>query len=68
MTAPCRGCQDRTTAPNCHMICERYLAYREQRERMCAERMREKEIQYARGDSVWKASRAALKRKKSEGR
>lgn len=25
--APCRGCSDRTIEPNCHMTCERYLAF-----------------------------------------
>lgn len=28
MTAPCKGCQNRTVEPNCHMGCEKYLAFR----------------------------------------
>lgn len=25
---PCKGCRDRVVEPNCHMTCEKYLAYR----------------------------------------
>ena len=38
MTAPCRGCPERTVEPNCHTDCPRYQAYRESRERIRAER------------------------------
>lgn len=26
--APCKDCPDRVVEPNCHMTCEKYLAYR----------------------------------------
>lgn len=29
MDKPCKGCTDRRADPNCHIDCERYLAYLE---------------------------------------
>lgn len=33
MTAPCKGCPDRDY-PHCHMVCEKYLAYKAEREQI----------------------------------
>lgn len=44
--APCRGCQDRVVEPNCHMTCERYLAFVEELERIKEEQKKEKESEY----------------------
>lgn len=27
VTSPCKGCDERTVEPNCHTLCERYIAY-----------------------------------------
>ena len=65
MRPPCKGCPDRTADPNCHTSCESYLAYREERDRLNAEK-------YAECGSVWasemkqKSARKALNRYKRE--
>ena len=45
MTAPCRGCEDRT--PECHCTCERYAAYAKEREEIRRKRKEEADINYA---------------------
>lgn len=63
MRPPCKGCPDRREL--CHATCERYLAYREERDRLNAEK-------YAECGSVWasetkqKSARKALNRYKRE--
>lgn len=34
MKSPCKGCEDRTVEPNCHMTCDRYLAYEASRKEL----------------------------------
>lgn len=41
LKVPCRGCGERTTV--CHSDCERYLAYRAERERLRLERVAQNE-------------------------
>lgn len=63
MRPPCKDCPDRREL--CHATCERYLAYREERDRLNAEK-------YAECGSVWasetkqKSARKALNRYKRE--
>jgi hypothetical protein len=63
MRPPCKDCPDRHEL--CHATCERYLAYREERDRLNAEK-------YAECGSVWasetkqKSARKALNRYKRE--
>ena len=38
---PCKGCQSRTVSPNCHEICEAYLAYHAERELILTARANE---------------------------
>ena len=38
MMSPCKGCPDRSVSPNCHMSCERYIAYQQYREQIRAAR------------------------------
>lgn len=42
MRAPCQNCPDRH--PICHDSCPKYQAYRAERDRMCAERVKERQI------------------------
>lgn len=63
MRPPCKDCPDRHEL--CHATCKRYLAYREERDRLNAEK-------YAECGSVWasetkqKSARKALNRYKRE--
>lgn len=39
--APCKDCPDRVVEPNCHMTCEKYIAFQE----MCRERIKAREYE-----------------------
>jgi hypothetical protein len=65
MRPPCKGCEDRTADPNCHMTCKRYCEYRAWKDERNAEK-------FATCGSVWasetkqKSARKALNRYKRE--
>ena len=45
-TSPCLGCPDRCPEPNCHITCERYLAYSKECEVLRKERLKVAEQHY----------------------
>jgi hypothetical protein len=54
-TSPCMGCEERRAEPNCHMTCERYLAFDEECKALRKEKIRiaeeyriQKEIEHRR--------------------
>lgn len=55
--SPCKGCQDRTVEPNCHITCEEYIAYQlrvEQSKKTLAELEAEYAIKSRSYDNVGK--------------
>lgn len=42
--SPCLGCSDRVAEPNCHMTCEKYLAFQQ---------FRTKKIEAVHSNSEW---------------
>lgn len=40
----CKGCEERTIEPNCHMTCERYLEALEEHHRIRDQKIREKHV------------------------
>lgn len=40
LTAPCKGCEERSADPNCHIYCEKYVAYKKARDQEKAEHIR----------------------------
>ena len=42
--APCKGCSDRCADPNCHMTCDRYLAFRNERDAANSKRLMESKL------------------------
>ena len=65
LRAPCKDCPDRH--PECHGRCEKYLAFRAERDKYNEARRIEKQIGLMRGETVLRSVRADLKSKKSRG-
>ena len=58
---PCIGCKDRTAEPNCHSLCERYIAYDTMRKALIEDRRKERELDNIQYD-------LAIRRRKMGGR
>ncbi len=59
--APCKGCPDRTVEPNCHMTCEKYIAFQQECRAMADSRLEDREYRGYRANirkRVNKAQRA----------
>ena len=66
MTAPCHGCAERREG--CHGGCERYQAYRAEREEIYRERREAYLRRVVRDEAYSKQERRALNRRKREGK
>ena len=67
MRVPCRGCPDRDY-PHCHMVCERYKAFRAERDKLNAERQEHYSTIAARNRRFEKWETERLMRRKREGK
>ena len=64
MNAPCKDCPDRDY-PHCHMVCEKYRAFREYRDRINAERRAMNGAEWE-NDTKARATRKKLNRYKRD--
>lgn len=62
MTAPCKDCPDRH--PLCHSECEKYLAYKAEREEQRRERILTRDVAAVRSTSYLKYERIRLNHEK----
>ena len=64
MNAPCKNCPNRHEL--CHMTCEKYLKYREERDRMNEERRAVNQLHWDLNQNASRALRVKLNRYKRD--
>jgi len=65
--APCKDCQERDY-PHCHMICERYKTYQEERAKIRQDRWERATTRHYREERFEKINHERLMKKKNQGR
>lgn len=66
MKPPCRGCPERE--PLCHASCPKYLEYRAEKDRECAERAVDCQVRDVIHEAIYKQRKPFLMKRKREGK